>query len=89
MVNDGEDIATPDLVRQIAEALGKPARLFSLPMFMLRLAGIITGKSKEIERLTGSLTVDSSKIRKELGWDPPFTLDQGLKQTAEWYKEKY
>jgi len=89
LVNDGEDIATPDLVRQIAEALGKPARLFSLPMFMLRLAGIITGKSKEIERLTGSLTVDSSKIRKELGWDPPFTLDQGLKQTAEWYKEKY
>ena len=89
MVNDGEDIATPDLVRQIAEALGKPARLFSLPMFMLRLAGIITGKSKKIERLTGSLTVDSSKIRKELGWDPPFTLDQGLKQTAEWYKEKY
>jgi len=85
LVSDGEDVSTPELIRQIAEALGKPARLFYMPMFMLRLAGIITGKSKEIERLTGSLTVDSSRIRKELGWNPPFTLAQGLKQTAEWY----
>ena len=88
LVSDGEDVSTPELIRQIAEALGKPARLFYMPMFMLRLAGIITGKSKEIERLTGSLTVDSSKIRKELGWSPPFTLAQGLNQTAEWYIRK-
>jgi nucleoside-diphosphate-sugar epimerase len=85
LVSDGYDVSTPELIRQIGGALGKPARLFYMPMFMLRLAGIITGKSKEIERLTGSLTVDSSRIRKELGWNPPFTLAQGLKQTAEWY----
>ncbi len=89
LVSDGEDVSTPELIRQIAEALGKPARLFSLPLFMLRLAGIITGKSKEIERLTGSLAVDSSRIRKELRWNPPFTFTQGLKQTAELYKVRH
>jgi nucleoside-diphosphate-sugar epimerase len=87
LVSDGKDVSTPELIRQIATALGKPVRLFHLPMFMLSLAGFITGKSQEIERLTGSLAVDSSKIRKELGWNPPFTLAWGLKQTAEWFNK--
>ncbi|MBU4491097.1 MAG: SDR family oxidoreductase [Euryarchaeota archaeon] len=87
LVSDNEDVSTPELIRQMEEALGKPARLFYLPLFMLRLAGVITGKSKEINRLTDSLAVDSSKIRKELGWNPPFTLAQGLKETSEWYKK--
>lgn len=86
-VSDGEDVSTPELIRQIAEALGKPARLFQLPLFILRLAGGITGKSQAMDRLTGSLAVDSSKIRKELGWNPPFTLARGLKQTAEWFNK--
>jgi nucleoside-diphosphate-sugar epimerase len=86
-VSDGEDVSTPELIRQIAEALGKPARLFHLPLFILRLTGVITGKSQEIERLTGSLAVDSSRIREELNWNPPFTLAQGLKQTAEWFNK--
>ena len=25
------------------------------------------------------------KIRKELGWKPPYTLEHGLKETAKWY----
>jgi len=87
LASDGVDISTSELIRQMAKALGKPAKLFYLPLFVLQLAGIITGKSQEIERLTGSLVVDSSKIRKELNWNPPFTLAHGLKQTAEWFKE--
>lgn len=31
-----------------------------------------------------SLVIDSSKIRRELGWTPPFTMVQGLAETAEW-----
>jgi nucleoside-diphosphate-sugar epimerase len=30
----------------------------------------------------GSLQVDSSKIRRELGWEPPFSLDEGLSATV-------
>jgi UDP-glucose 4-epimerase len=39
-----------------------------------------------IERLTGSLQVDSSRIRAVSGWAPPFSLDQGLAETADWYR---
>lgn len=41
-----------------------------------------------VNRLTGSLTVDSSKIRQELGWVPPFTMEEGLLETAAWFRGK-
>lgn len=88
LASDGEDISTPELIRQMAKMLGKPARLFYVPLFILRFGSMITGNSQALDRLAGSLTVDLSKVRKELGWKPPFTLEQGLKETAEWYKNR-
>jgi len=38
-----------------------------------------------VNRLVGSLTVDSSKITQELGWRPPFTMESGLAKTAAWF----
>ncbi len=31
--------------------------------------------------------INYSKINKELGWSPQMTLDQGLEQTVQWFKE--
>jgi nucleoside-diphosphate-sugar epimerase len=31
--------------------------------------------------------VDSGKIRRELGWQPPFSMAEGLAETAKWYKD--
>lgn len=31
--------------------------------------------------------IDSSKIKRELGWQPEFDFEEGLKQTVEWYKD--
>jgi nucleoside-diphosphate-sugar epimerase len=87
LVSDGDDVSTPELIRRIADALGVPAILSSFPVSLLHLAGKLLGKSAEIERLIGSLIVDSTKIRTELGWKPPFGLSEGLKETAMWYKE--
>ncbi len=69
-------------------SLGRPARLFPFPPSLMRFAGKLFGKSDAVERLVGSLTIDSSKIQRELGWKPPYTMEQGLKETAEWFKEK-
>ena len=38
------------------------------------------------DRLLGSLAVDASRIDRELGWTPPYTLDQGLHATVNWYR---
>ena len=32
--------------------------------------------------------LDSSKIKKELGWKPDYDLDEGLKETVDWFKKK-
>ena len=82
LASDGEDISTPELLRQLGGAMGHPARILSCPLSLLRLAGKLTGKTDQIERLLGSLQVDSSKLRRELGWQPPYTLQQGLRLTA-------
>jgi nucleoside-diphosphate-sugar epimerase len=83
LVSDGEDISTPDLLRLLGEAMGRPARLLPLPVALLKLAGSLTGKADQVDRLVGSLQIDSGKIRRELGWMPPYTLSQGLRATAE------
>lgn len=82
LVSDGEDVSTPELIRRVAKALDVPPRLFPVPLSLMRLAGKLTGKSAAVNRLAGSLTVDSSKIRRELGWKPPFTMEEGLRETA-------
>ena len=86
LVSDGEDVSTPELIRRIATSLGRPVRLLPVSPAILRFAGQLTGKSAQVERLLDSLVIDSSKIRRELGWAPPFTMEQGLAETAQWFQ---
>lgn len=78
-------LSTPDLVRTIADSLDIRPRLFSLPLPILRLAGRMTGRGEMIDRLTQSLVVDDSVVRQRLNWQPPVSLEQGMRETAEWF----
>lgn len=88
LVSDGENVSTPELIRRTAAALGVPARLLPFPPSLMKLVAKLTGKTATVNRLIGSLTVDSSKIRQELGWVPPFTMEEGLRETAGWFKRQ-
>lgn len=85
-VSDGQDVSTPELIRRIAAALGRPARLLPVPQVLMRLGGRLLGKGAAIERLLGSLTVDSGLLTRQLGWMPPFSMRDGLAVTAKWFK---
>jgi len=85
LVSDGEDVSTPELVRGLARALGVKPRLPSFPLAALGLVATLAGRRAEFARLTGSLQVDSSRIRRELGWEPRCSLARGLEETARWY----
>jgi len=89
LVSDGEDVSTPELIRRTANSLGVLPRLLPFPPFLMRVAGKLSGKAATVNRLLGSLTVNNSKIRLELGWTPPFTMTEGLRVTAEWFKHKF
>ena len=83
LVSDGEDVSTSDLLRRMGQAMGHPARLIPVPASWLKLAAAMVGKQDMAQRLCGSLQVDIEKTRQLLGWNPPLTLDEGLKKAAE------
>jgi UDP-glucose 4-epimerase len=82
LLDDGEPVSTPDLIRALARAMGRPARLLAVAVGMLELAGALLGKRAAVARLAGSLYVDSSAIRSRLGWVPPFSMEAGLAATV-------
>jgi len=84
-VSDKGTVSTTSLIENIAASLNKKPRLINVPLGLLKFAGALTGKSGAIQRLIGSLTVDTGKIRTGLNWQPPYTMAEGLKLTAEWW----
>jgi nucleoside-diphosphate-sugar epimerase len=88
LVSDGDDLSTPEMVRGMAGSLGIAPRLFPFPPSLLQVAGALSGRSGEVSRLTGSLQVDNSRMRRELGWNPRFRFDKGMAETARWYRAR-
>jgi nucleoside-diphosphate-sugar epimerase len=84
LVSDGEDVSLPELVTRMGQAFGRRIWLFPAPLRVLRTTARIAGRSAALDRLLGSLTVDSRFIREQLQWQPPFSMDAGLQFTAKW-----
>jgi UDP-glucose 4-epimerase len=85
LVSDSEDLSTPDLISRIGVAMGRNVRLVPVPTRLLQGAATLTGRKAEFARLCGSLTVDISQTRNELGWSPPVTVNESLSRTVRWY----
>jgi UDP-4-keto-D-QuiNAc 4-reductase len=85
LVSDDEDLSTPDVVRRLATAMGRKARLIPVPVFALRWMGALSGHGAEVARLCGSLVCDIAPTRETLGWLPPLTVDESMARTVEWY----
>lgn len=86
LISDGEDVSTPELLRCIAGSLHCPARFVPLPPTLLRAAGHLTGRSSMVEPLLDSLVMDCGKIQRVLGWQPPYSLAEGVGDMARWFK---
>ncbi len=96
LVGDAESLSTAELVREIAAALGRPARVLPLPIPALRLVGRLGDQlrravpfpidSTGVDRLTASLVVDSSALQRDTGWRPRHSLAGGMCATAAWFR---
>jgi nucleoside-diphosphate-sugar epimerase len=85
LVSDGQDLSTPELLSMIPNAMGRSAHLFFVPVPLLRLAGRALGYLNEVDRLVGSLQVDSSATIELLGWNPPVTVVEGVGRMVRGY----
>ncbi|WP_353944769.1 GDP-mannose 4,6-dehydratase [Streptomyces sp. HUAS MG91] len=72
----GQEISIGDLAQALIRASGRDARVVVDPS-RLRPSG------SEVQRLLS----DNGRAREWAGWEPEFTLDEGLKRTSQWVAE--
>ena len=86
LASDGEDMSISSLLRRTGTALGKSARLISVPVMVLRGGARLAGQDAVMQRLCDSLQVDISKTRRLLGWSPPVKVGDALLKTAQHFR---
>ena len=89
LLSDGHDLSTPDLIRRIARALDRPARLLPMPRSWLKAGAGLLRKTDLFDRLCGSLQVDIGSAERLLGWTPPVSVDEELSNTARWFLREH
>lgn len=83
-VADEMPLSTPEIVRAVATGMGRSARLFPVPLPILRAAGSLigrngrSGRSASISRLCQSLEVDITDSIGAFGWTPVADPTPGL-----------
>lgn len=83
LAGDAQDLSTPQLVRCIADGLGRPARLAPIPPALLLAAATLMGQRRLGDSLCGSLQVDVRKARRLLGWHPAPATEEGVRRAAQ------
>lgn len=95
--SDGEDLSTGELIEKIARAnksaqcpvssdsvannaTRHPPILFPFPESIVKALVRLPGLGA-LRKLSSSLYVDSGSTRRELGWRPRFTVNEGLRRT--------
>lgn len=86
--------------RMIERAMETWSLPFQIPGFLLQAAGLagelvgaVTGRTPFLSRekireiTSGDWIVSSGRIRTELGWSPATALEDGIRETARWYRE--
>jgi len=79
-VSDGRDLSTPELVRLMAAAQDRSARLWPFPVPLLKVGAGLLGRRAMADRLCDSLQVSDDKVRNRLMWRPPFSVEEGLRR---------
>lgn len=97
-----EEVTFRDFINSMARAMGKSEFRFRVPLSVVYAsAAVIEGwgrlrRSKDapfltrsdIKFLRGGIYLDSSKARKELGWQPKISIEEGCRQYVEWRRSQ-
>lgn len=81
-VSDDHDVSTTELLKTIAAAMDRPARLINVPLPILKLGSQIIGKPRAYDGLCGSFQLDISQTKQVLGWRAPFSWQDEIAMTV-------
>ncbi len=82
---DQKALSTPELIKKVGNSLNKKPLLIRVPKVFIFIVSSLIFRRKMISKLINSLNIDSTQSNKYLNWKPPYTTDEGLKQTAKWF----
>lgn len=82
---DPSSPSTPELLRAMRRAMGKPARLVSFPVGLLEVLGKFSGQKPAIDRLVHSLEVQFGSDSNEWQWEPQISFEESIERTATWF----
>ncbi|HEX7034728.1 MAG TPA: NAD-dependent epimerase/dehydratase family protein [Pseudomonadales bacterium] len=85
-VADGEDLTVSGLIGELRRAFGRPSRQVDVPPAWIRRALVLAGQGRIAQRLFEPLQVDIEATRQRLGWSPPVTVAEALREMAEWFR---
>jgi UDP-N-acetyl-alpha-D-quinovosamine dehydrogenase len=94
-LSDGCDVSTSALMQLIARQLERRSVSVPVPRALIRmvehlsLLGKFVGRNDlgpAVARLTGSLRVDGTELPRAASITLPFSLEDGIRETAEWYR---
>jgi UDP-glucose 4-epimerase len=80
LVSDDFDMSLPELLYELSKARSYESRLIKFPLGLLRLMFFCLGKSGIYNRLCGSMQVDLTHTKRQLGWEPPFSIQESLSE---------
>lgn len=86
-VADDNSISTNQLVTLIGETIGKPARLWKVPKFLVFIIAKVGDllpfpvNSEKLQKLTENYVVSNAKIKKEIKKELPLSAEKGIKKT--------
>lgn len=98
-LNDGHDLTSGELYSLISKAYSGNKGVFYFPEALLRFGGVlgsgfesIFGKQfplnkTVVSRLFDEYRFSSEAFCRDYDWGPPYTTEQGIKETAKWYKK--
>lgn len=98
-LNDGHDLTSGELYSLISKAYSGNKGVFYFPEALLRFGGVlgsgfesIFGKQLPLNKTVVSRLFDEYRFSSEAfcrdyDWGPPYTTEQGIKETAKWYKK--
>ena len=98
-IADETHVTLNELVKVIAESLGVPAPKRHFPIWPIWIAGFLCEIickpfgiepplfRRRVDFFKNNRVFDSSKAKKELDYKPEVGFEEGIRRTAEWYKE--
>ena len=86
LVSDQDDVSITELLAKLKSSLASSSALIPVPISLMKLGATMGGKGTVAQRLFDDLYVSSEKATQLLGWNPPYSMQEQLDKTADYFK---